>query len=749
MSVNAKTILNSHGSLSGNSALGSTAMRRLLALVGCSISLGSAGALLLNTADKRHVVAEIPTSAETLNAVLKQNTERKYALAREMFATGELDQPPTATPVSQNQPTVIVHEIKRDETLWHLTQMYGVDAASIAASNNISSATELQIGMKLVIPPVDGLIHKVRKGDTLDSIAAFYKVPKSEILKYSAVAEADFLAIDQPLVIPGNVSNLLLVKEENSKRQLFAERDRLRRRLAQIEGKVVPASNTLDPQITGKFTKPAKANISVDKYNLTSIYVVRQGDTVETIARRHGVSQQEIVALNKLENPHWLQIDQQLLIPSKLDPKAQLLAVNPKPAKVPPSLVADVPAGKKVIAATPMAVANPPAPWSGLMVLAGGTPQNAPQQDQISALVRSPNATPELGVAEEPRVALNIPRPNTIGLEQLSEQLSAPAKDQPSALPSPIPNRLNTPEVEPISTPQSEKLPLTALTEQESKTARTTPTATVVLPQPEREPNPLQNQPLAVAVPLPAIPLPQLADQLETKLSKPVERTAVVLPPDSESRMSSQEVRQLEQEVEQLAVKVREAEERRRQEAIRIAAASLQPKPTVDPTRDASSTPLPSDRPSGVGPQLPSLTAKAFIPEVQDYGISTGFIWPTNGVLTSGYGPRWGRIHQGIDIAGPVGTPIVAAASGKVVFSGWNDGGYGYMVDILHPDGTLTRYGHNSALYVRVGEEVNQGQLIAAMGSTGYSTGPHLHFEIRPNAGAAVDPMIYLASARR
>jgi murein DD-endopeptidase MepM/ murein hydrolase activator NlpD len=155
------------------------------------------------------------------------------------------------------------------------------------------------------------------------------------------------------------------------------------------------------------------------------------------------------------------------------------------------------------------------------------------------------------------------------------------------------------------------------------------------------------------------------------------------------------------------------------------------------------------DSPSGVGPQLPSLTAKAFLPEVQDYGISTGFIWPANGVLTSGYGPRWGRIHQGIDIAGPVGTPIVAAASGRVVFSGWNDGGYGYLVEILHPDGTLTRYGHNSALYVKAGEEVNQGQLIAAMGSTGYSTGPHVHFEIRPNAGAAVDPMIYLARARR
>lgn len=222
MSVYAKTGLHARSSLTSGSLLGSTAMRRLLALVGCSISLGSAGALLLNSVEKRPVVAEIPASLETLHTVLSQNSERKYAMAREMFAAGELDQPPSAVPavypVRQEQAGVIIHEVKQDETLWHLTQMYRVDAASIAASNNISSATELQIGTKLVIPPVDGLVHKVRPGDTLDSIAAFYRVPKAEILKYSAVADGDFLPIDQPLVIPGNVSQLLSVKEENTKR---------------------------------------------------------------------------------------------------------------------------------------------------------------------------------------------------------------------------------------------------------------------------------------------------------------------------------------------------------------------------------------------------------------------------------------------------------------------------------------------------------------------------------------------------
>ncbi len=126
---------------------------------------------------------------------------------------------------------------------------------------------------------------------------------------------------------------------------------------------------------------------------------------------------------------------------------------------------------------------------------------------------------------------------------------------------------------------------------------------------------------------------------------------------------------------------------------------------------------------------------------------SKGFIWPAKGVLTSGYGPRWGRMHRGIDIAAPTGTPIHAAAAGVVKKAGWNRGGYGYLVDIRHPDGTITRYAHNSRLLVKKGQQVQQGQKISLMGSTGFSTGPHLHFEIRPNNRAA-NPMAFLPKKR-
>jgi murein DD-endopeptidase MepM/ murein hydrolase activator NlpD len=150
-----------------------------------------------------------------------------------------------------------------------------------------------------------------------------------------------------------------------------------------------------------------------------------------------------------------------------------------------------------------------------------------------------------------------------------------------------------------------------------------------------------------------------------------------------------------------------------------------------------------------LAPELPALNAANFLPDPANYGLSEDFVWPASGIVTSGFGWRWGRLHQGIDIAAPVGTPIWAAASGVVQFAGWNDGGYGYMIDILHANGTVTRYAHMSALYVKVGQRVQQGQVIGAIGSTGYSTGPHLHFEVRPNGGIAVNPMTYLAAASR
>ena len=121
---------------------------------------------------------------------------------------------------------------------------------------------------------------------------------------------------------------------------------------------------------------------------------------------------------------------------------------------------------------------------------------------------------------------------------------------------------------------------------------------------------------------------------------------------------------------------------------------------------------------------------------------AAGFTWPTSGQITSGFGPRWGRMHQGLDIAAPTGRPITAAKSGTVIVAGWS-GGYGQLVVIDHGGGLATAYAHQSRIAVKTGDPVTQGGLVGFVGSTGHSTGPHLHFEVRVN-GAARDPLPYL-----
>ena len=119
-----------------------------------------------------------------------------------------------------------------------------------------------------------------------------------------------------------------------------------------------------------------------------------------------------------------------------------------------------------------------------------------------------------------------------------------------------------------------------------------------------------------------------------------------------------------------------------------------------------------------------------------------GLIWPVSGPITSPFGERWGRMHEGIDVAGASGTPIRAAAGGTVIYASWMEG-YGNLVVIDHGDSLATAYAHQSQLAVSVGAEVTQGQVIGYVGSTGHSTGPHLHFEVRVN-GQPVDPLGYL-----
>lgn len=117
---------------------------------------------------------------------------------------------------------------------------------------------------------------------------------------------------------------------------------------------------------------------------------------------------------------------------------------------------------------------------------------------------------------------------------------------------------------------------------------------------------------------------------------------------------------------------------------------------------------------------------------------------PAQGAFTSGFGPRWGTFHAGIDIANSVGTPIYAVMSGTVIDSG-PASGYGNWIRIRHNDGSMSTYGHMETLNVSVGQTVAAGQIIAGMGNRGFSTGPHLHFEIAPDGSTPVDPVSWFS----
>jgi murein DD-endopeptidase MepM/ murein hydrolase activator NlpD len=185
-----------------------------------------------------------------------------------------------------------------------------------------------------------------------------------------------------------------------------------------------------------------------------------------------------------------------------------------------------------------------------------------------------------------------------------------------------------------------------------------------------------------------------------------------------------------EQERIEALIERRQAEERERQAAARAAAAQ-------QASSGSSSGGSSSGGSSGGGS---SSGGQASAPSGAS---SAGYSWPLCAPVTSEYGPRWGRMHRGIDLGAPTGTPIGAAKGGTVISAGWQ-GGYGRLLLIDHGDGVVTAYAHLSSFAVSSGQSVQRGQTIGRIGMTGNTTGPHLHLEFRVN-GRAVNPRQYLS----
>jgi murein DD-endopeptidase MepM/ murein hydrolase activator NlpD len=154
--------------------------------------------------------------------------------------------------------------------------------------------------------------------------------------------------------------------------------------------------------------------------------------------------------------------------------------------------------------------------------------------------------------------------------------------------------------------------------------------------------------------------------------------------------------------------------------------------------------PAPVLAPEEVTPDVPgaSGTGPAVVVRQGPVAVSSGLIWPVAGTLWGGFGPRGSSFHKGIDIGAAYGTAVGAAASGQVVLA-TSGGGYGNYVVVRHGDGMETLYAHLSAIYVSLGQYVGQGEVVGAVGCTGWCTGNHLHFEVHVG-GSPVNPLLYL-----
>jgi murein DD-endopeptidase MepM/ murein hydrolase activator NlpD len=435
------------------------------------------------------------------------------------------------------------------------------------------------------------------------------------------------------------------------------------------------------------------------KVSPNTLHQVAAGETIYSIAREYGVSEDELEALNQLNDPTLLKAGESISLPSDVK-------------RITPAVLSVF--GTQLASSPTTVKANDPQ-----VALLEATPKSSPTTEMIS----TDSTESELILAE---VESDSPTPEVVptsATSQISLAVSAETEDTAQRLASKLkthPDRPNNTYVEELRAEVSQlRTKYRVGQENTSENAVASAHLDSVNVSEETE-------------------LAQEARHINPEFN-PQQHTAALqsagLKPWAEPHARVEEELQNENLAEAPT------------DATAVAAtSSTNAKDPVSAAPLGASNYAPIRPPQLVSPELPALSSpQAYLPKPSSYQQQlTGYIWPAQGILTSGYGWRWGRMHKGIDIAADVGTPVVAAAPGVVTYASWNDGGYGNLVEITHSDGSVTVYGHNDRILVREGQEVDQGEQISEMGSTGFSTGPHLHFEVHPPGQGAIDPMAFL-----
>ncbi len=777
-------------------------VRTSAAMLGLAISMG-ASSLLIPRHDDRASAAEPPPVESEVLAVPIESEITPLEPISEVSV-------PVVRPTAPSAGDTFSHRVIRGQTLRSVARQYRIPLRSLASANGLSSNAPIQVGQTIRIPALPAALSALRESRSVASLPVANASSQSSPSKGSSASSlGDIVSLQgDPEIDASDKSSAQTLS------RLRLQRERLRASLAGLKTEELEHSNRSDKAALLLRQRLLRQSSSFDSFAEPTrpptleiadlaqseggtVYSVKPGDTLGAIAQAYDVSQRVLQAVNRLDDPNVLRVNQPLVVP-------QVAAVSDTYAAatvLSPGMVASQGVSSSSNSYQPNVRSRGAEPTVAHRVMFGETLAQIAQESGVSkeALIQANR----ISNPDVIRVGQLIQIPTVISVASVAEAgsstsvveagenerslLNRSAEDASSfvsILPSselvdqPVVPGVTLPAgadtVQPIgSAAFSTEFVSVDLAHSSATTYSTMPGRV----QPSQESS-VQSTDTGERRSFSNLQrlMEDVASMRRYVGSRPTESKAGSDPSTSDVHQSLTVAAAPQlptvptSTVLQNFAPVDSASEL---EAFPADVASPDASPTVsaqseqsvqatEPTSSAGGTapqlvaaaPLGSENYSPllepligrmVSPELPALAgAEAFLP--QGSANFNGYIWPARGVLTSGYGWRWGRMHRGIDVAAPVGTPVVAAAAGVVQFAGWNSGGYGNLVDIRHPDGSLTRYAHNSRLLVRVGQEVAQGEQIAAMGSTGYSTGPHVHFEVHlPNQGA-VNPSTYLAS---
>lgn len=664
---------------------GSRRSRTSAAMIGlAAISMGAQGLLMVHQGEE--AIAAEPLPSESSAA-----TPSTFEVAA--LSSGE-DAASLAQIPSLAGATLIDHVVQEGETLWQLAQFYKVDAVTVAALNGLPLDPVLRVGQVLKFPVDTRVASSVTPGVVERPTPGYYGLIEKVEIGSSPVSEAP--ASEAPVSEPASVDAPLKHRQDEALDELRQKREDLRVSLAKMK------TTQQESQV---LESPINPQSQLNGASLT--HRIAPGDTLSAIARAYGISQRKLAQVNGITNPDVIRVDQVLVIPQdETTPSSQQASAANKSLAV-PNLVALKPQSAYPEVPIITVDSGSEAPTTTTVGSKFQSSAGSEFQGRLASLPSPPSSSPS-GEGVDDSLS-----PASTGITQNNIQVAtAPfVRQQPVEAGESTAQRYDYVE--------NLRLEIVKLREKYRNSSMDSQVSAQ-----------LGTRVAAVSLPAGAATSGEASSTRINPEFKPVN--------PSESLRS--QVRKL-----QTKVQTREVDASVPAASGLTSEASQPQLMAAAPLGSENYEPLlPSSLGKMVSPDLPPLgSVDTYLPGAS--GKFNGYIWPTRGVLTSGYGWRWGRMHKGIDIAAPTGTPIMAAASGVVITAGWNSGGYGNLVEIQHPDGSVTLYAHNNRILVRQGQQVEQGQQIAEMGSTGYSTGPHCHFEVHLPGHGAVNPMAYLS----